>query len=107
MSLFLILRLKYLCTLDSGIVVAPGIIVAPSYENFYIMILLLFYINLGIAVIFQFFFLRNFSKINNSRATTIQEVRVHTLSQIEIYPASKETIVKPGILRKAFWVFKM
>ena len=63
-------------TLDSWIVVAPGIMVAPSYENFYTMILLLFYINLGIAVIFQFFFLRNFSKINNSRATTIQEVRV-------------------------------
>ena len=57
--------------------VAPGIIVAPSYENFYIMILLLFYINLGIAVIFKFFFLRNFSKINNSRATTIQEVKVY------------------------------
>ena len=56
--------------------VAPGIIVAPSYENFYIMILLLFYINLGIAVIFQIFFLENFSKINNSMATTIQEVRV-------------------------------
>ena len=27
-----------------------------------------------------------------------------TLSQMEIYPASKETIVKPGILTKAFWV---
>ena len=66
-------------TLDSGIVVAPGIIVAPSYENFYLMILLLFYINRGIAVIFQFFFLRNFSKIDNSRATTIQEVRVDYL----------------------------
>ena len=23
-----------------------------------------------------------------------------------LYPASKETIVKPGILTKAFWVFK-
>ena len=31
---------------------------------------------------------------------------ISTLSQIEIYLASKETIVKPGILRKAFWVFK-
>ena len=30
-----------------------------------------------------------------------------TLSQMEIYPASKETIVKPGILTKTFWVFKM
>ena len=27
-----------------------------------------------------------------------------TLSQMEIYPASKETIVKPGILTKAFWL---
>ena len=32
--------------------------------------------------------------------------KINTLSQIEIYPASKETIVKPGILRKAYWVFK-
>ena len=30
----------------------------------------------------------------------------YTISQIEIYPASKEIIVKPGILRKGFWVFK-
>ena len=39
-------------TLDSGIDVAPGITVAPPLKNFHIMILILFYINLGIAVIF-------------------------------------------------------
>ena len=38
-------------------------------------------------------------------AASLEELE-YTLSQIEIYPASKETIVKPGILRKAFWVFK-
>ena len=42
-------------TLDSGINVPPGITVAPPLENFYITILILFYINLGIAVIFNFF----------------------------------------------------
>ena len=42
-------------TLDSGINVPPGITVAPPLENFYITILILFYINLGIAVIFKFF----------------------------------------------------
>ena len=40
---------KYSPTLDSGINVAPPL------ENFYITILILFYINLGIAVIFDFF----------------------------------------------------
>ena len=39
-------------TLDSGINVAHGITVAPPLKNFHIMILILFYINLGIAVIF-------------------------------------------------------
>ena len=29
---------------------------------------------------------------------------VRTLSQMEIYPASKETLVKPGILTKTFLV---
>ena len=42
-------------TLDSGINVPPGITVAPPLKNFYITILILFYINLGIAVIFKFF----------------------------------------------------
>ena len=41
-----------LVTLDSGINVAPGITVAPPLKKFHITILLLFYINLGIAVIF-------------------------------------------------------
>jgi hypothetical protein len=43
-------------TLDSGIDVAPGINVAPPLKNFHITILTLFYINLGIAVIFDFIF---------------------------------------------------
>ena len=42
---------NYFTTLDSGINVAPGITVAPPLKNFHITILLLFYINLGIAVI--------------------------------------------------------
>ena len=42
-------------TLDSGIDVAPGINVAPPLKFFHIMILTLFYINLGIAVISKFF----------------------------------------------------
>ena len=42
-------------TLDSGINVAPGITVAPPPKNFHITILILFYINLGIAVIFYIF----------------------------------------------------
>ena len=42
-------------TLDSEINVPPGITVAPPLKNFYITILILFYINLGIAVIFKFF----------------------------------------------------
>ena len=42
-------------TIDSGINVPPGITVAPPLKNFYITILILFYINLGIAVIFKFF----------------------------------------------------
>ena len=50
-------------TLDSGINVAPGITIAPLLK---IMILLLFYIHLGIVVIFYFYFLQNFSKINNN-----------------------------------------
>ena len=36
-----------------------------------------FFINLGIAVIFQFFFLENFSKNNKSSLTFIPESRVH------------------------------
>ena len=41
-----------LYTLDSGINIAPGITVAPPLKNFRIMILILFYTNLGIAIIF-------------------------------------------------------
>ena len=51
-------------TLDSGINVAPGITVAPPLKNFHIMILILFYINLGIAVIFDLiFFFKFFQKL--------------------------------------------
>ena len=45
---------KYSPTLDSGINVAPGITVAPPLKKFHITILILFYINLGIAVISDF-----------------------------------------------------
>ena len=38
--------------------------------------------------------------------TMKKDTNTTTLSQMEIYPASKETIVKPGILTKAFWVVK-
>ena len=43
-------------TLDSGIDVAPGIHVAHPLKNFHITNLILFYINLGIPVIFDFIF---------------------------------------------------
>jgi hypothetical protein len=46
------LKIEKKNTLDSGINVAPGITVAPPFKNFHIMILILFYINLGIAIIF-------------------------------------------------------
>ena len=49
-------------TLDSGINVAPGITVAPPLKNFHIMILILFYTNLGIAIIFEFFLSSKFFK---------------------------------------------
>ena len=49
-------------TLDSGINVAPGITVAPTLKNFHIMILILFYTNLGIAIIFDFFLSSKFFK---------------------------------------------
>ena len=40
------------------------------------MILILFYTNLGIAIIFDFFCLQNFSKINKRTPTFIPESRV-------------------------------
>ena len=49
-------------TLDSGIDVAPGINVAHPLKNFHITILILFYTNLGIAVIFYFIFSSKFFK---------------------------------------------
>ena len=49
-------------TLDSGIDVAPGITVAPPPKKFHITILILFYINLGIAIIFKCFFTSKFFK---------------------------------------------
>ena len=49
-------------TLDSGINVAPGITVAPPLKKFHIMILILFYTNLGIAIIFEFFLSSKFFK---------------------------------------------
>ena len=49
-------------TLDSGIDVAPWINVAPPLKNFHITILTLYYINIGIAVIFDFIFSSIFFK---------------------------------------------
>ena len=40
------------------------------------------------------------------RYLSINRVREYTQPNGD-KPASKETIVKPGILTKAFWVFKM
>ena len=57
--------IKYLMevtTLDSGIDVAPGITVVPPHKKFHVMILILFYINLGIAVIL-YIFSSKFSKM--------------------------------------------
>ena len=65
------------CTLDSGINVPHGITVAPPLKNFHITILILFYINLGIAVIFEKNHLQNFSKINKRTPMFILESRVH------------------------------
>ena len=53
---------QFLCTLESGIDVAPGINVAPPLKKLHITILILFYINLAIAVIFSFFS-KNFKKL--------------------------------------------
>ena len=55
-------KLPLLHTLDSGINVVPGITVAPPLKNFHIMILILFYTNLGIAIIFEFFLSSKFFK---------------------------------------------
>ena len=61
-SLLISLSITLPTTLDSGIDVAPGINVAPPLKNFHITILTLFYINLGIAVIFDFIFSSKFFK---------------------------------------------
>ena len=50
--------------------------VAPPLKIFHTMILILFYINLGIAVIFYLFFLKMFSKINKRTPMFIPESRV-------------------------------
>ena len=63
-------------TLDSEINVAPPL------KNFHITILTLFYINLGIAVIFDFIFSSIFfSKINKRTPTFIPESRVDETQQ--------------------------
>ena len=62
MSEFVFLSWRRRNTLDSGINVPPGIIVAPPLKNFHITIFILFYINLGFAVIFNFFFSSKFFK---------------------------------------------
>ena len=65
--LLLLFNSHFSATLDSGIDVAPGITVAPPPKNFHITILILFYINLGIAVI---------KKINKRTPLFIPESRV-------------------------------
>ena len=50
--------------------------VAPPLNIFHTMILILFYINLGIAVIFYLFFLQKFSKNNKRSPMFIPESRV-------------------------------
>ena len=62
----------HLSTLESGIDVAPGINVVLPLKNFHIRILIHFFINQGIAVIFSFFF----SKINKRNPMFIPESRV-------------------------------
>ena len=57
LRLQLSLSMTFQNTLDSGIDVAPGINVAPPLKNIHIKILMHFYINQGIAVILNFFFL--------------------------------------------------
>ena len=47
---------------------------SPQLKKFHITSLLLFYINLGIAVIFYFFFLQNFSKINKRSSMFIRSL---------------------------------
>ena len=71
-----------LTTLESGIDVAPGIEVAPStpLKNFHIRILIHFYINQGIAVIFQYVFLNFFSPL---APTFILDFRVHNFFVID------------------------
>ena len=64
-------------TLDSGISVAPVITVALPLKNLHIMILILFYTNLGIAIIFEK------SKINKRTPTFIPESRVLSFCQNE------------------------
>ena len=54
-SLFTNYKYALESTLDSGINVPPGITVAHPLKNFHITILIIFYINLGIVVIFKFF----------------------------------------------------
>jgi len=63
-------------TLDSGTTVAPPL------KNFRTIILVLFCINLGIAVTLDFFFFQNFSKINKRSPTFILESRVVLKGQI-------------------------
>ena len=55
-------KIAVLPTLDSGINVPPGITVAPPLKNIYMTILILFYINLAIVVIFKFFWSSKFFK---------------------------------------------
>ena len=62
--------------LESGIDVAPGIKVALPLKDFNMRILIHFYTNQDIAVMFLFFSLYSFSKINKRTPTLIPDSRV-------------------------------
>ena len=64
------------CTLDSGINLSPGMTVVALLKIFiHITILIFFFWNLGIVVIFRGFFLQNFSKINKPSPIYIKKKR--------------------------------
>ena len=84
----------------------PGITVAPPLKNFHIMILILFYTNLGIAIIFELFCLQNFSKINKRTPTFIPESRVYNF-RTYYFPFTKVEASFLNLLTRANRNFKI
>ena len=72
---------------------------SPPLKNFHIMILILFYTNLGIAIIFDFFCLRNFSKINKRNPTFIPESRVCVFLYFTIQDVAENFITVMTLLQ--------